>query len=1144
VQPNNANAVTVTNSGTIVTFGADAPAVVAQSIGGGGGVGGKSASTLGNGTSTGDGGNGASGSVSGTTASLNQAFAAGGEGAVNRYNSVSGLVGVANSALGNATATRGLRDDGDAGDLEDLGESGGNSGDGSSSTKVTVHVNVGGQGGVAGVGGSVGVTNNGSIGTVGPMSDGILAQSIGGGGGNADDVTVTNTGSVTTIGAQSLGIVAQSIAGGGGIAGTSAAKVQGNNADNTSVLSLPIAIGATGGGGGTAGTVTVNNSGAIVTRSHDAIGIVAQSIAGGGGIIRTRSSDAADNNGGGAVATGGSYGINLTFGGDTCGTQCDPNEATPVGTSGAVAVTHTSSITTSGSNAYGILAQSIGGGGGVVLGGTPSGTNFFGARAMWGHADQTSGVWVALGGDPAKVPSGSGSITTTGRGAVAVFAQSIGGGGGIAGDTGLTAQRQGFTSVPQNSGNGGPILVQVNPTATLSTAADNTPVILGQSIGGGGGRVTNNGIGAYDGSAGGWGTGGAVTVDVGGQVRASGSYSPGIFAESVGRGTSTNPTGGSSVQVNVLSGGVVQGGKAGDYGAGIYIVGGGTQQTTPNNVSNYGTIGSADGVNGTAIYSTGGWTNVYNQPGTPLHPVAISGSINLGNGGANGGGNVMNSSTLNAGPIMNLGTGTLTNNGRIVPYGTGRVGTTAMTGTLVQTGTGRLVVDTDHRTGVSDRLDVQGAVRLGGMVEVHPASVANRAVTVLTATEGVNLDAGLISTRTHLFRFDALRAGNSLQIQPQAEFTQAAAFLGSNQQRVAAHLQELWSSSTSLDAGFTALAGVRDAGSYARSLNTLSGQTVGAIAAFRFSSSRSFVSNIFSECPTYEGAGVTESEASCGWTRIFGSHADQAGTGGALGYQTSAWTFQAGGQKQVAPNWFLGGSVAYESSVFRGDAGSSKISGDSLLLGATLRYQGGPWQVAGALDFGYGWYESQRAIEVGSFRATARAKPNAWHVGAHTRIAYTIPFEGKPEGALAGWYLQPRLDLHVNHVRGGGYTESGAGPFNLAVESEGGTTFTATPAIEVAARIRLSEGAVLRPFASAGVELIANGDWAATARFAGQPASRGFRASTPIPDMLGKFTVGADLLNTTNWDLRVQYTAEVGDGYTSHTGMGRLAYRF
>jgi hypothetical protein len=62
-----------------------------------------------------------------------------------------------------------------------------------------------------------------------------------------------------------------------------------------------------------------------------------------------------------------------------------------------------------------------------------------------------------------------------------------------------------------------------------------------------------------------------------------------------------------------------------------------------------------------------------------------------------------------------------------------------------------------------------------------------------------------------------------------------------------------------------------------------------------------------------------------------------------------------------------------------------------------------------------------------------------------------------------GWYVQPRVGLHLSYVRSGGYTESGAAPFNLAVVSEGATTFTAVPAVEVGGRVRLGETTVVRP---------------------------------------------------------------------------------
>ena len=100
---------------------------------------------------------------------------------------------------------------------------------------------------------------------------------------------------------------------------------------------------------------------------------------------------------------------------------------------------------------------------------------------------------------------------------------------------------------------------------------------------------------------------------------------------------------------------------------------------------------------------------------------------------------------------------------------------------------------------------MQGHARLGGMVEVHPLSLANRAVTVLSATGGLAVDPGFAVSRTHLYRFDAQQSGNSLQVQPVAEFNAAAGPLGRNQRRVAAHLQQLWDSGAGFDEGFTAL---------------------------------------------------------------------------------------------------------------------------------------------------------------------------------------------------------------------------------------------------------------------------------------------------------------------------------------------------
>jgi hypothetical protein len=151
-------------------------------------------------------------------------------------------------------------------------------------------VSLGGSGSSGG-GGNVSVTNSGAISTNAANSIAIFAQSVAAVAAAMaairvvlsrsaatviDDpggvVTVSNTGTLSTSGADSQGILAQSIGGGGGNGGTSGGT---------------FSFGGTGGGGGTGGNVTVSNGGSI-TLGVNSVGIQAQSVGGGGGKAATR----------------------------------------------------------------------------------------------------------------------------------------------------------------------------------------------------------------------------------------------------------------------------------------------------------------------------------------------------------------------------------------------------------------------------------------------------------------------------------------------------------------------------------------------------------------------------------------------------------------------------------------------------------------------------------------------------------------------------------------------------------------------------------------------------------------------------------------------------------------------------------------
>ena len=418
---------------------------------------------------------------------------------------------------------------------QSIGGGGGNGGDvtvystaagGPTSTNQAARnltVLVGGSGGTGQFGNLVDVRNSGVIVTSGYGSYGIRAQSIGGGGGGGGTAMsarldsargtsqtaailvggsgdeggyggrayVLNQGSIYTEGALAAGIAASSIGGGGGDAGQIYDLAIGSLAASGTYQKLSINIGGSGGQGGAGGAVDVNNeriagvagSGQIVTLGASAYGVFAQSLGGGGGNGTSIFSVS------GAVGSKKSFtaGLNIGGSGDTGGTG------------GAVTVTNSGLIDTTGANAHGVLAQSVGGGGG-------NGGMVIAGSLVWGAPKDTPIIAVGgLGGDGGDggnvTVTNSGRIVTRGAGADGIVAQSIGGGGGNA-NMGLSLSGNPITLLASNAysallgafggsssgGLGGE--VTVTNTGDITVLGAGSTAIRAESINGGGGSLT------------------------------------------------------------------------------------------------------------------------------------------------------------------------------------------------------------------------------------------------------------------------------------------------------------------------------------------------------------------------------------------------------------------------------------------------------------------------------------------------------------------------------------------------------------------------------------------------------------------------------------------------------------------------------
>jgi hypothetical protein len=1215
--------VEVDNYGTITSHSDLASAIFAQSTGGGGGSGGAAYGFSGN--------------------LVNATVAIGGDGGA------AGIGGTVTITQSGAITTTGIMANGIT--AFSIGGGGGSGGSSmarsiSASPKgsVALALSMGGKGGAAGDGGVVGVTNTGWIMTAGAMSYGVFAQSVGGGGGNGGDatasaqvvvakdaaaiaigiggsggaggagntVTVTNNGRIVTLGADSHAIVAQSIGGGGGIGGAGRAssnpdvagellsflatnsddpdptkpppeqdKPNKNDKVNSEQkkdkekddkkISVSVGVGGSGGAAGIGGGVNVTNIGSIDTYGYAAYGIFAQSVGGGGGAA-----------GGGGANSEGDVSVGVGLGGASGG----------AGKGGDVLVTNTGAIATRGDDAFGIFAQSVGGGGGIAATGDGSaGTDpknvaisvggaagsagdggavivnqtgdvtTIGDRAMAIFAQSIGGgggvAGTGQGEDGASIVVGgrggsggvggtvnvtmTGNIETYGAGAHGIFAQSIGGGGGIGGDaSGNNPSLQshamtvgvGVGGAGGDAGNGGEVII--TSTGTIVTHGYRTYGIFAQSVGGGGGTggSGNASLGTipFAGSNGGAGTGNKITVEQSGSVVATGLDSHAIFAQSVGG------NGGDNITINLHSGTIAGGGGT---GAGIFLDGG------KNNAITIDAGVTVSALSGLAIKGTDGvdQNNVARVIGNTMIANAgtIFGDVDLGAGV--GGLNNQATGIFTTGQAVNLGSGTMTSAGRIDLGGINNIVTTALTGSFVQGQTGVLAVDAVFG-GKSDVLAATGTANVRGKIEPHLTSLLpNAPTTIVTAAGGFTGTNDVTPINSPSVTYSTQIVGNALQLNVQsAQFVSPAfaPFFSPNETSVANQLQGIWNAggTTGIGPAFAYFASLTDPVLYAQALDRLHPAPLASQNSSATLTGLNFADSMMS-CHNPAGPFAPLYETACDWAKVTGNIADKGSSSSSSGYRDRAARIQVGRQTQVAPDWFLEFAAGYEAA--RTTVGNfSTTQADRYDFGVALKRQIGPWLFATAVDGGYAALDTTRNISLPGVQS-AKSRPDIWRLDWRLRAAYLYDFGG-------GAYLKPAVDLDMIYTAMPGFNETGAGALNLQVASMDHLMFAASPTLELGRTLLWKNGQAMRPYVQAGAMFLTGNAWTLNATFEGAPPGVApFSSTNGIPNTVAKVSTGLDLFNMAGingLDLRLEYGARFAHAYREQTGSLKLVKRF
>jgi uncharacterized protein with beta-barrel porin domain len=300
----------------------------------------------------------------------------------------------------------------------------------------------------------------------------------------------------------------------------------------------------------------------------------------------------------------------------------------------------------------------------------------------------------------------------------------------------------------------------------------------------------------------------------------------------------------------------------------------------------------------------------------------------------------------------------------------------------------------------------------------------------------------------------------------------------------------------------------------------------------------SFLDSMLS-CRGSQGPLAAIRESQCAWFKVTGGAVNQQTSSDAMGYREVGQRYQVGVQTAMAPNWWRGFAVSYETA--RTTTNSATTNADRFDIGVSVKHLYGNWLFATAANIGFATLDTSRFIGFPGPGVTAKGQATLWHADARFRASYLI------ESGIS--YAKPSVDVDLIYVNMPGFTETGAGPLNLRVNSVSEVLAALTPGIEFGASFRGNDGrAVVRPFVSAAISLFSRNNWAVSSTFEGTPTTVApFNTTTAFPNTLYKTALGVDFISTRKTgglDMRFLYEGQFSHGYQSHTGSVKASVRF
>lgn len=720
------------------------------------------------------------------------------------------------------------------------------------------------------------------------------------------------------------------------------------------------------------------------------------------------------------------------------------------------------------------------------------------------------------GGDVEVISEGD--IYTHGSSSIGILAQSVGGGGGLAGGTGLGPTISVFSGSVGGDGDAGEI--DVSQTGIINTNGGYAAHgIFAQSAGGGDGANV--------------GAGKDVDIMLDGMIIATGQNAMGILAQSIGGDGNGNITA-TIAEGSTLIGGTLTGLVTPDQpevAAGIRFLDGGT-----NSVMNYGWITTIDGLTGLAIGATTGDDSVLNYG-------VVTGSIDLGIG-TNSFLNEVEA-LFNMGLDADVGAGNfLTNLGTLSPGGEGTVYTTDVTGSLIQASDAGTIVDLDwDHSDLIDLINVTGTADLSGDINLNVYGFGGLApgsedLLILSADGTVtNPDLTLVHEVSAIATYAIVYPNaNDVIIRYSVDFIQPD--LNINQTALGDYINEIQTGGSF--EGFEDLIEVIYGQETSEDLAALYDRLGAELYADRkletIFSSMDFAEALLS-CRSRDGAHRFIKEGECVWMRVSGGTGEHDANIETIGFENSSVAIAGGYQRQITDNWHIGMGGSHERSWLSLENGS-KGEGEKWEGGGVLKGQFDETTFASSLTYGYANLDSNRLIIDGEDPVVARGTQKLRHFTLNVRGARTFEQED--------WYVKPMVDVNASYLRMAEFEETGAGVANLHFDRRTETIYSIRPSFEIGAEFGKGSDTTFRPYIDLGlVHFLSDMDGEIGATFVGAPEDvPAFYDRVSIGETFGEVNAGIDIFTDRRIDLKVGYQGRFSDEYTDHSGSLKFVYKF